>query len=190
MKKGSIHPSRMDYTGQKSSMLTVIGFAYYKGKHSYWTCQCECGVVKVIAATHLHGHTKSCGCRPNKRGYKHGGSHSPEWAVWKSMRQRCENPKAISYPDYGGRGIQVCARWKKFANFLADMGKRPVGPVRLTLERNDNDGNYEPTNCRWATYAEQSMNKRPVQLTRWELKRDVHANNYHLSTTSDGLLHI
>ena len=74
------------------------------------------------------------------------------------MRTRCENPNATRYADYGGRGITVCDRWHDFAGFLADMGEQPPG---LTLDRKDNDGNYEPGNCRWATRAEQNRNQRP-----------------------------
>ncbi|MGN8062766.1 hypothetical protein ACTJK4_14000 [Ralstonia sp. 22111] len=93
---------------------------------------------------------------PNER---HGQSNSPTWKSWRSMRDRCGNPGSRSYSDYGGRGISVCERWNLFENFLADMGERPSR--RHSIDRYPNtDGNYEPTNCRWATPAEQARNRR------------------------------
>src|SRR5215467_8883535 len=87
----------------------------------------------------------------------HGLSDRPEYKAWSSMRQRCQNPNNPGYKDYGGRGIKVCERWQKFENFYADMGPRPDNH---SLERINNDGDYEPSNCRWASNLEQQKNKR------------------------------
>lgn len=94
----------------------------------------------------------------------------PEHKTWHSMRSRCFNPKNAAYHDYGGRGITVCAEWKNsFWTFLEDMGRRP--DPSLTLDRINNDGNYEPGNCRWATRLEQSKNKRPAKPHTWKTMR-------------------
>ena len=103
-----------------------------------------------------------------KRGHrfptKHGLTHSPTYETWHAMIQRCTNPRASNWGYYGGRGITVCDRWlHSFENFLADMGMRPAD---LSLDRIDNDGNYEPGNCRWATAVEQSQNRRGYGLLR------------------------
>jgi hypothetical protein len=97
-----------------------------------------------------------------KRTY-HGGVGLPEYWIWKEMRSRCSNPRHARYKDYGGRGISVCERWQRsFASFLEDMGRRPA--PGLTLDREDNNGDYEPGNCRWATVAEQNRNQRRTRL--------------------------
>jgi hypothetical protein len=103
---------------------------------------------------------------------RHGFSKRPEFYIWASMHQRCTNPKAKQYEDYGGRGIKVCSRWELFDNFIADMGPRPEGKhpsgrAMYTLERKDSNGDYTPSNCVWATYKEQARNKRNGRLVTY-----------------------
>jgi hypothetical protein len=136
----------------------------------FWECHCECGRIKIVRADHLKvGNTKSCGCLASEmtaaRSRTHGETpyryHSPEYRVWSGMRVRCSKPRFV---HYGGRGIKVCDRWHKFENFLADMGRRP-SPTH-SLDRIDVDGNYEPSNCRWATRTEQMNNTRTTRRVR------------------------
>lgn len=117
----------------------------------------------------MSGHTGSCGCmkgaRITKRKTRHGMAGTPTYISWLSMHERCTNPKFKQFHDYGGRGIRICERWELFESFLADMGERPPG---RTLDRwPDNDGNYEPGNCRWATPKEQARNSRSPKFVQF-----------------------
>jgi hypothetical protein len=126
-------------------------------------CRCTCGTQHVVATASLRtGLSTSCGCLWRETITKHGMWARPEYKVWAAMIQRCHNPRVKPYANYGGRGIQVCDRWRRsFVAFLRDVGRRPSPD--LTLDRIDNDGNYEPGNVRWATWTEQAHNKRPRQ---------------------------
>lgn len=130
--------------------------------------QCACGTEReVLRSTILRNVSRSCGCLHHEllseRLTRHGMSGTPEYAVWEAMIARCHNRNNKKFADYGGRGILVCPEWRDFVNFHRDMCPRPDG---LTLDRIDNDGNYGPDNCRWATYSEQNANQRPTLVCR------------------------
>ena len=151
-------------TGLKIAHLTLMHAVRHRNAQGqnylswFWTCRCRCGKTTVVLeASLLSGNTKSCGCVHNKP-RKHGMCQSYIYKIWAGMLSRCNRPNHVSYHNYGGRGIRVCHRWEKFENFYKDMGDRPS--KNHTLERLNNDGNYDPKNCVWATYTEQGQNKR------------------------------
>jgi len=160
----------IDLTGQKFGRLTVVERVDNANDgHARWLCQCDCGKRVIIPGYCLTNHnTKSCGCLhreiTRQINYSHGHSgddKSKTYATWKSMNRRCNNKNQKCYKNYGGRGIKVCEKWKKFEGFLQDMGERPPGK---TLDRVNNDGNYCKENCRWATIKEQNRNSRNNRL--------------------------
>jgi hypothetical protein len=145
-------------------------FGYWKVIHrgpntkqgqAQWICVCsKCNCLKVVKGSHLReGRSTKCkNCHNKTFNRRHGQYNTATYAVWESMKQRCTNPSDDSFPNYGGRGISICERWKNdFINFWIDMGNKPE---TLSLERVDNEGNYCKENCRWATKSEQQQNTR------------------------------
>jgi hypothetical protein len=183
-------PRIKDEAGKVYGKLTVLALIP-GGRRAKWLCRCACGATLAVPGASLRsGNTKSCSrsCRHSRHGQATRGQRSPEHRCWSAMRRRCESPTCKFFPNYGGRGILVCDRWKSFASFFADMGARPS--PKHSIDRIDNNGHYEPDNCRWATKEEQDNNRRTNRLiefqgetrslTQWARLLGIHPTTMHL----------
>jgi len=165
-----------DLSGLRFGRLLVLKKGAGKvrsGKHQpTWVCQCDCGTIKEIHRSDLMDRTTSCGCKRremvSQRRSSHKMSQTRTFNIWVNMKQRCLNPSVPHYSRYGGRGIQVCKEWHSFSCFLADMGECPSADY--SIDRIDNNGNYEPGNCRWATAQQQASNRRLTLKFIWDGK--------------------
>jgi hypothetical protein len=161
----------LNLLGQRFGRLVAYGKAKDSKGWLTWQCQCDCGNVSLVKSGNLVNNTRSCGClkketdRDNLPLIKHGeaSGRSREYECWLSIRSRCYNQKSKDYARYGGRGIRVCSRWQTFELFLGDMGRKP-SPIH-SIDRKDNDGNYEPGNCWWATPKQQANNRKRKLVT-------------------------
>jgi hypothetical protein len=172
----------LDISNQRYGRLTAIKRTGMRGCKHLWLCICDCGNEKDVAIASLRdGSTRSCGClaRENLHCVTHGKSHSSEYNTWHSMIQRCVNPNAPCYHNYGGRGINVCDRWMEcFDNFYKDMGNKPT--PHHSIERIDNNKGYCKGNCVWADRKQQQNNLRSnvlitkdgltMNITQWSEK--------------------
>lgn len=163
----------VDLTGQTFGRLTVTKYIGTNASHrALWECHCECGKATIVDSNSLRrGATKSCGCLQreylysSKRGQRtHGKTKTRLYTVWRGMKQRCLDPNSDNYYRYGGRGITICEEWKNdfsaFEKWALDNGYDAMAPRgQCTLDRINNDGNYEPNNCRWATAQVQYYNR-------------------------------
>ena len=177
MAKTTIH--RTTEAGQRYGRLVAIeaaepGITPGGKSYSRWLCRCDCGAEQIVQQASLRaGRTQSCGCLQRESTLNahldHGASKTALYRLWVMMKQRCTNPKSSGFPHYGGRGISVCKRWvNSFTDFATDVGPRPYG---FTLERINNNGNYEPGNVRWASRAEQAANTRKNVFVEWQGER-------------------
>lgn len=147
------------FPGTKFGRWILVRYDRDDDRGPRWVCRCVCGRERSVSLASLRaGSSKACGCTRGHRTHGQAGvkTTSAEYWVWHSMRQRCENPNDTGYSRYGARGIRVCETWAKFEAFFADMGARPSSGH--SIDRIDSDGDYEPTNCRWATIGEQNRN--------------------------------
>lgn len=190
----------VDLTNQQFGRLTVLA-KYPEKKNNYvlWECRCTCDSKKITLVTTgnlTSGHTKSCGCLGMEARTRSGMSRSPEYDIWKQIKQRCYNRNHDAYHNYGGRGITVCDEWKEsFEAFYRDIGPRPS--PEHSIDREDNELGYSKSNCRWSTKEEQANNRRTNRLyefdgekrtlMQWckELRLDYSAMYYRLSLGMD-----
>ena len=181
-------PAFIDMTGHRYGKLTVLKQVDKMGTHIRWKCRCDCGKETICKANTLRmGSALSCGCyhiqRATEANTTHGMRDTLEYSTWCGMLGRCYNPNGERYKNYGGRGIKVCDRWiHSFPNFHMDLGDKPSSAH--SLERKDVNGNYEPSNCCWATEYEQSRNRRNNKIHEYQGKHYVQvdlAREFNLS---------
>lgn len=173
-----------DLTGLQFHRLRVVSLQNIVNRKAYWLCQCECGKTKSVQTGNLRsGAVKSCGCLQRERASESSTTHGStrnrtkpaEYGIWLGIKKRCLNPDTHAYHHYGGRGISIFPAWiDSFGSFFAYVGKRPS--VNLTIERIDNNGNYEPGNIRWATRTEQCNNTRRNTFLEFQGERKTVAN--------------
>lgn len=175
-----------DFQAEKYGRLTTIEEVVWiqdaKYRRAYQQCVCSCGTLRLYRLSSLKsGDTQSCGCLMRERSSTANGRHrrcrTPEYRAWGSMLARCHNTNHRFFRHYGGRGIVICERWlgtTGFSHFLEDIGARPS--PKHSLDRIDNNGNYEPSNCRWATRKEQANNKRSCRMVTIEGTTDTLSN--------------
>lgn len=159
---------KQDLTGRKFGKLTVVSEAGHRGKNVAWLCICDCGKETIATAGHLRsGARVSCGCRRSDTKMKYDTKNNRMYSIWRGMKERCHNKHHRSYAKYGGRGIKVCDEWLDFAAFQKWALFNGYSD-ELSIDRIDNDGNYCPANCRWATDIDQANNKSQSKIIEYQ----------------------
>lgn len=163
----TLAPHAKKITGQRFGRLVALGPIARQNKRIMWLCQCDCGQITIAPTADLrNGHTRSCGCLLSdftvQKNTSHGLSHEPLYQIWLNIIKRCTNPAMKHFASYGGRGIAMCDEWRHdFASFYEHVSKLPYCREKgYSLDRIDNDGNYEPGNLQWSTQKEQCRNRR------------------------------
>jgi hypothetical protein len=195
-----MRPNIKDITGNRFHFLVALSYAGSKHGCAHWNCICDCGNETVVSGTKLRkGHTKSCGCLPFCGKATHGysrrsGSH-PLYRVWEGMKARCYNPNFKHFVNYGGRGIEITEEWKHSPDVFIKWAKKNGYKKGLEIDRIENDGNYEPENCRFVTHRENNLNKRLLscrnksgyvgvfwgnQVNKWISKVSVSGKQVHI----------
>lgn len=166
---------RLDITGHAYAYLTAIEYSHSLNGKAYWRFKCKCGETTTLLISNVrNGHTSSCGCHrreiSGKTNLRHGatsGNVDRLYRTWATMKQRCNLTTSESYPDYGGRGIRICREWSDDYVVFRDWALANGYSDELTIDREDNDGNYEPGNCRWTTYTVQNNNRRNTRIVNY-----------------------